>query len=81
MDKEIFEFDKWHAIVCLIFQGQYRPSDLLCPETYTWISLEQCLPSLERSKYSRLNQDLKIGMCITLDHWILCIFKKDCLTK
>ncbi|XP_026525224.1 arginyl-tRNA--protein transferase 1 isoform X4 [Notechis scutatus] len=43
------------------YKGQYRPSDLLCPETYTWIPLEQCLPSLEQSKYSRLNQDSKIG--------------------
>ncbi|XP_034292256.1 arginyl-tRNA--protein transferase 1 isoform X3 [Pantherophis guttatus] len=52
------------------YKGQYRPSDLLCPETYTWIPLEQCLPSLERSKYSRLNQDLKIadeGMIKELD--------------
>ncbi|XP_070608668.1 arginyl-tRNA--protein transferase 1 isoform X4 [Erythrolamprus reginae] len=43
------------------YKGQYRPSDLLCPETYTWIPLEQCVPFLERSKYSRLNQDLKIA--------------------
>ncbi|XP_013927536.1 PREDICTED: arginyl-tRNA--protein transferase 1 [Thamnophis sirtalis] len=51
-------------------EGQYRPSDLLCPETYTWIPLEQCLPTLEHSKYSRLNQDLKIvdeGMVKELD--------------
>ncbi|XP_077206096.1 arginyl-tRNA--protein transferase 1 isoform X8 [Paroedura picta] len=40
-------------------QGQYRPSDLLCPETYVWVPTEQCLPSLERSKYCRFNLDLK----------------------
>uniref|UniRef100_A0A8I5KQ75 Arginyl-tRNA--protein transferase 1 n=1 Tax=Homo sapiens TaxID=9606 RepID=A0A8I5KQ75_HUMAN len=38
-------------------QGQYRPSDLLCPETYVWVPIEQCLPSLENSKYCRFNQD------------------------
>ncbi|XP_039191190.1 arginyl-tRNA--protein transferase 1 isoform X1 [Crotalus tigris] len=59
-----------HSCPKMRYKGQYRPSDLLCPETYTWISLEQCLPSLERSKYSRLNQDLKIadeGMMKELD--------------
>ncbi|XP_034993318.2 arginyl-tRNA--protein transferase 1 isoform X5 [Zootoca vivipara] len=40
-------------------EGQYRPSDLLCPETYIWVPTEQCLPSLEHSKYCRFNQDLK----------------------
>ncbi|XP_036120785.1 arginyl-tRNA--protein transferase 1 isoform X11 [Molossus molossus] len=38
-------------------QGHYRPSDLLCPETYVWVPIEQCLPSLENSKYCRFNQD------------------------
>ncbi|RMC11309.1 hypothetical protein DUI87_11428 [Hirundo rustica rustica] len=38
-------------------RGQYRPSDLLCPETYVWTPIEQCLPLLEHSKYSRFNQD------------------------
>uniref|UniRef100_A0AC11EKR1 Arginyltransferase 1 n=1 Tax=Ovis aries TaxID=9940 RepID=A0AC11EKR1_SHEEP len=40
-----------------VSQGQYRPSDLLCPETYVWVPIEQCLPSLEKSKYCRFNQD------------------------
>ncbi|XP_068876278.1 arginyl-tRNA--protein transferase 1 isoform X8 [Aphelocoma coerulescens] len=40
-------------------EGQYRPSDLLCPETYVWTPIEQCLPLLEHSKYSRFNQDGK----------------------
>ncbi|XP_074089584.1 arginyl-tRNA--protein transferase 1 isoform X3 [Macrotis lagotis] len=39
--------------------GQYRPSDLLCPETYVWVPIEQCLPALESSKYCRFNQDAK----------------------
>ncbi|XP_023603779.1 arginyl-tRNA--protein transferase 1 isoform X20 [Myotis lucifugus] len=38
-------------------EGHYRPSDLLCPETYVWVPIEQCLPSLENSKYCRFNQD------------------------
>ncbi|XP_071668314.1 arginyl-tRNA--protein transferase 1 isoform X8 [Patagioenas fasciata] len=42
---------------CGEHEGQYRPSDLLCPETYIWTPIEQCLPLLEQSKYCRFNQD------------------------
>ncbi|XP_034537726.1 arginyl-tRNA--protein transferase 1 isoform X2 [Notolabrus celidotus] len=43
------------------YKGQYRPSDLLCPETYAWVSIERCLPQLENSRYARFNQDPDAG--------------------
>ncbi|XP_039106383.1 arginyl-tRNA--protein transferase 1 isoform X3 [Hyaena hyaena] len=46
-----------HSCPKMKYKGQYRPSDLLCPETYIWVPIEQCLPSLENSKYCRFNQD------------------------
>ncbi|XP_050191982.1 arginyl-tRNA--protein transferase 1 isoform X4 [Myiozetetes cayanensis] len=48
-----------HSCPKMRYKGQYRPSDLLCPETYVWTPIEQCLPLLENSKYSRFNQDEK----------------------
>ncbi|XP_030427101.1 arginyl-tRNA--protein transferase 1 isoform X10 [Gopherus evgoodei] len=48
-----------HSCPKMRYKGQYRPSDLLCPETYVWVPIEQCLPTLEHSKYCRFNQDLK----------------------
>lgn len=33
----------------------------MCPETYVWVPIEQCLPSLENSKYCRFNQDPEAG--------------------
>ncbi|KAM6330274.1 arginyl-tRNA--protein transferase 1 isoform 2-T2 [Podargus strigoides] len=48
-----------HSCPKMRYKGQYRPSDLLCPETYIWTPIEQCLPLLERSKYCRFNQDIK----------------------
>ncbi|XP_060097489.1 arginyl-tRNA--protein transferase 1 isoform X4 [Heteronotia binoei] len=48
-----------HSCPKMRYKGQYRPSDLLCPETYVWVPIEQCLPSLEHSKYCRFNLDLK----------------------
>ncbi|XP_050814965.1 arginyl-tRNA--protein transferase 1 isoform X6 [Gopherus flavomarginatus] len=48
-----------HSCPKMKYKGQYRPSDLLCPETYVWVPIEQCLPTLEHSKYCRFNQDLK----------------------
>ncbi|XP_062071018.1 arginyl-tRNA--protein transferase 1 isoform X4 [Lepus europaeus] len=46
-----------HSCPKMKYKGQYRPSDLLCPETYVWVPIEQCLPSLETTKYCRFNQD------------------------
>ncbi|XP_028936425.1 arginyl-tRNA--protein transferase 1 isoform X8 [Ornithorhynchus anatinus] len=48
-----------HSCPKMRYKGQYRPSDLLCPETYVWVPIEQCLPVLEKSKYSRFNPDPK----------------------
>lgn len=46
-----------HSCPKMRYKGQYRPSDLLCPETYVWVPIEQCLPALDNSKYCRFNQD------------------------
>ncbi|XP_045710061.1 arginyl-tRNA--protein transferase 1 isoform X1 [Phyllostomus hastatus] len=46
-----------HSCPKMRYKGHYRPSDLLCPETYVWVPIEQCLPALESSKYCRFNQD------------------------
>uniref|UniRef100_A0A663MWH8 Arginyl-tRNA--protein transferase 1 n=1 Tax=Athene cunicularia TaxID=194338 RepID=A0A663MWH8_ATHCN len=48
-----------HSCPKMRYKGQYRPSDLLCPETYVWTPIERCLPLLEHSKYCRFNQDMK----------------------
>ncbi|XP_051001379.1 arginyl-tRNA--protein transferase 1 isoform X6 [Acomys russatus] len=59
-----------HSCPKMRYKGQYRPSDLLCPETYIWVPIEQCLPSLDNSKYCRLNQDPQAedeGRCKNLD--------------
>lgn len=39
------------------YKSQYKPSYLLCPETFVWVPVEECLSKLDRNKYSRLNQD------------------------
>ncbi|XP_068424117.1 arginyl-tRNA--protein transferase 1 isoform X1 [Clinocottus analis] len=50
-----------HSCPKMRYKGQYRPSDLLCPETYAWVQIEQCLPQLENSRYARFNQDADAG--------------------
>ncbi|RXN09436.1 arginyl-tRNA-- transferase 1 isoform X1 [Labeo rohita] len=47
--------------VMVDIKGQYRPSDLLCPETYTWVPIERCIPRLDISAYSRLNENAQTG--------------------
>ncbi|XP_047458373.1 arginyl-tRNA--protein transferase 1 isoform X2 [Mugil cephalus] len=46
-----------HSCPKMRYKGQYRPSDLLCPETYVWLPIERCIPLLEKSRYTRFNQD------------------------
>ncbi|XP_034407152.1 arginyl-tRNA--protein transferase 1 isoform X4 [Cyclopterus lumpus] len=50
-----------HSCPKMRYKGQYRPSDLLCPETYAWVQIEQCLLQLENSRYARFNQDPDAG--------------------
>ncbi|XP_018079707.1 arginyltransferase 1 L homeolog isoform X4 [Xenopus laevis] len=50
-----------HSCPKMRYKGQYKPSDLLCPETYLWTPIEKCLPLLELSKYTRFNSNPKEG--------------------
>ncbi|XP_063347678.1 arginyl-tRNA--protein transferase 1 isoform X3 [Pelmatolapia mariae] len=50
-----------HSCPKMRYKGQYRPSDLLCPETYAWVSIERCIPLLDNSRYARLTQDPDSG--------------------
>ncbi|TMS04457.1 Arginyl-tRNA--protein transferase 1, partial [Larimichthys crocea] len=50
-----------HSCPKMRYKGQYRPSELLCPETFVWVPIERCLPQLENSRYARFNQDLDAG--------------------
>ncbi|KAM9808458.1 arginyl-tRNA--protein transferase 1 isoform X5 [Syngnathus typhle] len=44
-----------HSCPKMRYKGQYRPADLLCPETYVWVTIEKCLSLLENSRYARFN--------------------------
>eukprot|EP00826_Nyctotherus_ovalis_P038748 TRINITY_DN3649_c0_g1_i6.p1 TRINITY_DN3649_c0_g1~~TRINITY_DN3649_c0_g1_i6.p1 ORF type:complete len:581 (+),score=165.95 TRINITY_DN3649_c0_g1_i6:131-1873(+) len=37
-----------------IYKGEYFPSYLLCPETYTWVPLEEVRKKIEEKGYARL---------------------------
>ena len=42
-----------HSCPKMRYKGRLAPSDLLCPETYTWHPLPACAPLLDRQKYAR----------------------------
>ncbi|KAI4456598.1 arginine-trna-protein transferase 1 [Holotrichia oblita] len=48
-----------HSCPKMRYKGRLVPSDLLCPETYKWYPITECIPKLEQSKYCRLNDDAK----------------------
>lgn len=47
-----------HSCPKMRYKGNFYPSDLLCPETYKWFPLEDCIPKLETTPYSRLDPDI-----------------------
>jgi arginine-tRNA-protein transferase len=47
-----------HSCTKMRYKARMQPSKLLCPETYFWCNIDKCLPKLDISKYSRLNEDL-----------------------
>jgi len=42
------------------YKSQYHPSYLLCPETYLWFDVTKSASKLDKSKYSRLSEDISI---------------------
>lgn len=44
-----------HSCPKMRYKGNYSPSYLACPETFNWIPIKQCLPKLDHSNYSRLD--------------------------
>ncbi|XP_071987138.1 arginyl-tRNA--protein transferase 1 isoform X3 [Engystomops pustulosus] len=50
-----------HTCPKMRYKGQYKPSQLLCPESYTWVPIEKCFPLLESSKYSRFHSNPREG--------------------
>ncbi|QQP36999.1 Arginyl-tRNA--protein transferase 1 [Caligus rogercresseyi] len=46
-----------HTCPKMRYKGRFSGSQLLCLETFTWFPLEDSLPRLEISKYSRFNPD------------------------
>ncbi|XP_011601186.1 arginyl-tRNA--protein transferase 1 isoform X9 [Takifugu rubripes] len=57
-----------HSCPKMRYKGQYRPSDLLCPETFVWVPIEQCTPHLDNARYARFNQDPDAGdACVLTD--------------
>eukprot|EP00612_Vaucheria_litorea_P004250 CAMPEP_0171465568 /NCGR_PEP_ID=MMETSP0945-20130129/8611_1 /TAXON_ID=109269 /ORGANISM="Vaucheria litorea, Strain CCMP2940" /LENGTH=106 /DNA_ID=CAMNT_0011993235 /DNA_START=119 /DNA_END=436 /DNA_ORIENTATION=- len=41
----------------MTYKGEYRPSELLCPETHQFIPLQRCVELLDKNEFTRLNRD------------------------
>nr|XP_037281433.1 arginyl-tRNA--protein transferase 1-like isoform X4 [Rhipicephalus microplus] len=50
-----------HTCPKMRYKGNFSPSRLLCPETYTWHPIEKCKPLLDVNKYSRFEEDQTKG--------------------
>ncbi len=74
-------------VICFLsslffLKGQYKPSDLLCPETHQWVPLEDCLPLLESKKYTALGPHTGSAKAIPkqLINSIPLLYKNDIFT-
>uniref|UniRef100_A0A0A9W6C3 Arginyl-tRNA--protein transferase 1 n=1 Tax=Lygus hesperus TaxID=30085 RepID=A0A0A9W6C3_LYGHE len=48
-----------HSCPKMRYKSKFCPSYLLCPETYTWHTVEKSKPKLDVSRYARLNEDIR----------------------
>ncbi|XP_052756992.1 arginyl-tRNA--protein transferase 1 [Galleria mellonella] len=47
-----------HSCRKMRYKGNFFPSDLLCPETYQWFNIKDCIPKFESTPYSRLDTNI-----------------------
>jgi len=48
-------------------QGEYAPSDLLCPHTWRWVPLADCAPLLDADKYAILDPAARASPSLVAD--------------
>lgn len=49
-----------HSCPKMRYKGKFLPSELLCPEVKTWHPIASAVQLLDKSKYSRLEPDLRV---------------------
>ena len=58
-----------HSCPKMKYKGQYTPSFLACPETYSWVPIEKCRDKLNAAKYCRFEEDPKVKP-LAVDNYI-----------
>ena len=58
-----------HSCPKMKYKGQYTPSFLACPETYSWVPIEKCRDKLNAAKYCRFEEDPKVK-ALAVDNYI-----------
>lgn len=70
-----------HSCPKMKYKGQFQPSYLLCPETYTWHPVEKCQLMLDKWTYCRFaDKDVEDeNGIITLDN-VLVLYRRSIMT-
>ncbi|CAG0917671.1 unnamed protein product [Notodromas monacha] len=70
-----------HTCQKMRYKSQFSPSFLLCPETYRWCPISDCLPKLDFSKYSRLSDAAENPEdTIDIKEKVMVLFCGRCMT-
>ncbi|GLV46733.1 Arginyltransferase 1 [Carabus blaptoides fortunei] len=74
-----------HSCPKMRYKANLHASYLLCPETYVWFPIEQCIPKLDKGKYCRFNEDLdaidkdECSITSDMDPLMILIGYKNCV--
>ena len=69
-----------HSCPKMKYKGQYSPSYLACPETYSWIPIEKCAPKLDVEKYSRLDETDKEDAPVNVNNVRILLCEKGIMS-
>lgn len=70
-----------HSCPKMRYKRDYSPSFLLCPESYHFVTIEQCAPKLDANKYSRFSNEESAPEDV--DQWLaqaLVLVQRTCMT-
>lgn len=53
-----------HSCDKMRYKARYKPSDLLCPITYEWVTMDRCTPLLDANKFTKLGSEATWATCV-----------------
>ena len=66
-----------HSCQKMRYKGQFKQSYLLCPETYSWYTIEECRDKLDVDKYSRFAPSCVSSKSFDLNKTLVLFYRRQ----